>query len=436
MIDKFNGFKAPSVKLEDEDIPRIGHKIGVGEDVVHAVMDVETGGSGADSKGRMKMLYEPHVAYRCAPTKIIREKLVSAGLAYPGWKKGYPKDSYPRLTKAMSIDVETALRACSWGLPQILGENFALAGYTSAEEMVVDFGKDEDNQIEAMINFIKNANLDDELRVIEAKLKKGLKITPDDARPFVRGYNGPGYEKNNYHTLFAKAANKWAGIKDTPWSPSGSPVEAFPAIVRPGAGDAVGDRTVTDDMNISVTQAPDLYDTKYHVEIFAVQSRLNTLGYPETGEADGHWGTKTRAAILAFRADNGLQTIPVIDDELMAALMVAKPRYVNPERANATADTLREKGAKDVKVAQNTSLWGKIAAGLGVTGGVAEGLDKAKGYGGTVREIASFLDPVKEFIQNYFWIILVAGGFFVVWQATKLLKIRVAKHRSGEDVST
>lgn len=61
----------------------VGERIGVGEDEIHAVLEVEAAGSGFDSQGRVKALYEPHIAYREASNlkdKTILNRLVKAGL--------------------------------------------------------------------------------------------------------------------------------------------------------------------------------------------------------------------------------------------------------------------------------------------------------------------------------------------------------------------
>ncbi len=404
--DKFNGFVFDGPKIDDLDLPRIGGKIGVGEDIVHGVMDTEAGGKSTDSKGRMKALYEPHVAYRNS-CGAVRKKLVAAGLAYPNWKKGYPADSYPRILRAMAIDETVALLATSWGFPQVLGENFALAGYETVQDMVLDFLKDEDNQLEGMVNFIKNAGLDDELRVLEAKLKRGEKITADDARPFVRGYNGSGYAKNDYHTIFARNVNKWAKIPDTPYTP-GAPVVELP---------------------------DDLYDGKFHKEVEAVQKRLDELGYPEVGAVDGKWGTKSRAAILAFRADNGLPLDRAIDTALLAALMTAAKREIAPARANATVADLRAEGAKDVAAADQTQVVGAVAGGLGGISIIGKLTEQFESYGGLIKTAADAIAPVQDFLASNLWVVLVAGGAFVVWKSGALKNIRLTKHQTGNDVS-
>lgn len=42
-------FKGAAKRLDDIDLPRIGNRIGVDEDEIHAVREVEAAGSGFDS---------------------------------------------------------------------------------------------------------------------------------------------------------------------------------------------------------------------------------------------------------------------------------------------------------------------------------------------------------------------------------------------------
>lgn len=196
-------FYGKAKRLDDVDLPRIGAIIGVGEDEVHAVLDVEARGRGFDTHGRPAMLFEPHIFYRELP-EGKRAQAVKQGLARKSWKRDYPKDSYPRLIEAMAIDTEAALRSASWGLGQIMGFNHRLAGFSSAKEMVTAFLDDEETHLEAMIQFILSTGLDDNLR-------------NHDWEGFAKGYNGPGYRKNNYHTKLKAAYEKWAKIPDTEW---------------------------------------------------------------------------------------------------------------------------------------------------------------------------------------------------------------------------
>jgi len=104
-------FHGAAKRLDDIDLPKIGARIGVGEDEIHAFMDVEAAGSGFDNQGRPKMLFEPHVFWR----NLSGAKRVAAsqkGLAYPKWgEKPYPKDSYSRLIEAIGIDRTAAINS-------------------------------------------------------------------------------------------------------------------------------------------------------------------------------------------------------------------------------------------------------------------------------------------------------------------------------------
>lgn len=222
-------FKGRAKRLDDIDLPRIGARIGVGEDEIHAVLDVEAAGSGFDSQGRVKALYEPHIAYREAnklKDKTVLNKLVKAGLAYPAWRRDYPKDSYPRIEAACAVDETIALKATSWGLGQVMGFNCIAAGYDSPQVMVTAFADDEEKHLDAMVNFIITNGLDDEIR-------------RHDWAGFARGYNGAGYKENKYDTKLAAAFAKWAKIKDTPLTPEAAgidrPRDAAPPVSA-GAG--------------------------------------------------------------------------------------------------------------------------------------------------------------------------------------------------------
>lgn len=206
-------FKGRAKRIDDIDLPRIGAQIGVGEDELHAFMDVEAAGSGFDSQGRPKMLFEPHVFYRNLKGEK-RDRAVREWLAYAKWRRNYPADSYPRLRAAIAIDETAALKESSWGAGQILGENYAAAGYASPQEMVTAFMDDEENHIQAMVNFLKSKGL-------------AKKLREHDWAGVARGYNGVGYKANAYDRKMAEAFAKWKKIRDTAWAP-GDPPSAKP----------------------------------------------------------------------------------------------------------------------------------------------------------------------------------------------------------------
>lgn len=252
------GFKGLATPLSEIDIARVGQVIGVGEDEVRAVMEVETTGSGFDSLGRPKMLFEPHRFWVELGEGPKRTRAVEQGLAYKKWgTMPYPRESYSRMALAIRIDPNAALRSASWGLGQIMGSNHKAAGYATAGDMVVAFCDSELRQLEGMINFIEAENLDDDLR-------------RKDWSGFARGYNGPGYAANRYHIKLAEAYARWRAIPDI-LAPN------YPKI-------GLGSRNV-------------------HVK--TAQQRLLALGF-NPGIADGIFGAKTKEAAIEWQLSVGL----------------------------------------------------------------------------------------------------------------------------------
>lgn len=199
----FNGFKGAAKPIDDIDLPKLGAKIGVGEDELHAFIDVETRGSGFDPQGRPRILFERHIFYRYCPAAKRGKAPSDICNKEPG---GYGKESeqYARLERARKIDERAALYACSWGLGQIMGFNHELAGYDTVEAMILDFMADEEAHLAAAVTFIIKTGLDDELRV-------------HSWAGFAKGYNGKNYKINQYDTKLADAYAKWRRIKDTPY---------------------------------------------------------------------------------------------------------------------------------------------------------------------------------------------------------------------------
>lgn len=378
---------------------RVGKTIGVSEDVVRAVVEVETNGRSYDSRGRLRALYEPHVAW-ARSSGSVRASLASIGLAYPKWKKNYPKDSYLRIERAMAVDEDVALKATSWGLPQIMGFNYEMAGYSSARAMVEDFCRGEAVQLTAMATFIRGSNLDDELQAL-SRISARRDVTADECRAFVRGYNGKEYAKNDYHTKLAKAIN---------------------------AGRRVPDHAITD-------EKPDVRPTPVAYDALTVQTKLKALGYHEVGMLDGKLGSRTAAAVAAFRADNKLAPGGGIDADFLATIETASPRVIAPARANTTVSDLRAEGVPEVRAADETQTVGGIVATAGAVGTVASAAEKFKEHAGVLQTVADALAPIKAFLQDNLWIALAVVGGYLVWRSGLLKRLRLAKHQSGEDLS-
>ena len=379
--DDFKGAAKPRSEIR---IPLLAHRIGVDEDTIRAVLEVEARDRGFDSQGRPAMLFEPHVFYRQL-SGAERSKAVEMGLAYRSWgERPYPRDSYPRLAQAVAINQEAALKSASWGASQVLGQNHETLGYVSATAMVASFCDNEDAHIEGMIRFILGAGLDAHLR-------------RRDWTAFAAGYNGPGFRRNAYHTKLAQAYAKWANIPDIVWDP---------------------DEEDPEDLGLT----PD--------EIVQIQRRLRELQYPEVGKADGKWGPRTRAAVLAFRADHGLPIYAGVDDTFWAALARSEGRPSLGVREFATVEDLREEGSQTIKEADKLGTVGKAVGGIGalaVVGEINEAFTESQNFLGLI------MDRVSE-LPGIWSVALIGLAIFLLHERGVFQRIRLHDHTSGKNV--
>jgi len=221
-----------------------------------AVLSVETSGCGYLIDRRPKILFERHVFHRLTNGQYDADDPDVSAPTQGGYGLG-GANQYVRLQSAMQLDAEAALQSASWGLGQIMGENYAAAGFASVDAMVQAFVASEDAQLGGMVHFIKANGMDTSLTAL-------------DWANFARRYNGPNYAANNYDGLLAKFYQQFE---------TGAP--------------------------------PDL-------TVRAVQTYLYYHG--ATISIDGIMGPSTRAAIIAFQTTNGLPATGAIDNALLQAL--------------------------------------------------------------------------------------------------------------------
>lgn len=413
-MSAFGDFTGRGKRLDDIDLPRIAARIGVGEDELHALIEVETAGGGFDRQGRPRILFEPHVFYRCL-SGAKRDKAVAQGLAYAKWgTKPYGKESeqYPRLKRAMAIDETAALKACSWGLPQILGENHAMIGFATVQDMVLAFLDDEEAHLEAMVAFVRAAKIDDDLRRIAA-LKRPS--TAEDWREVARTYNGPKYARHGYHTRLAKAHVKWRGIRDTPWSAPLPPLRPAEVNEQPR------DWYVPPAPPPPAAPVPMPAMTDY--EIRALQQQLKDALY-DPGFVDGKFGGRTKSALFAFQVDNSLP-VDGTDKGLMNAETRAfilahgvPTRHLPPERENATAESLAEAGRLPpaASAALKGGFWAKVQAAFATVAMMIYGAWEQSG------DALSALSPFKEDLLAagpWLFFAAVIGISLVLWMRSR-----------------
>lgn len=230
-----------------------------------SVISVETSGCGYFDDRRPQILYERHIFFKLTQGRFPASDINSPD---PGGYLGGMKE-YDRLTSAAALDKNAAVQSASWGIGQILGENFQAAGFSDAQSMVTAMCGSEDAQLLAVSKFLQANGLDRALR-------------NHDWSGFARGYNGPNYTKYSYDTKLLQNYQKY-----------------------------------------SVGSLPDL-------TIRAAQLMLQFLNY-SIGGVDGFNGPRTECAVKAFQTAKRLPVTGEVDDATLAALEAAvNPAPVAP----------------------------------------------------------------------------------------------------------
>lgn len=161
------------------------------------------------------------------------------------------------------------------------------------------------------------------------------------------------------------------------------------------------------------------------MSIREVQTRLRALGYHEVGTVDGMIGPRTRAAILAFRDDNDLARVPIIDVALTDALDRAAPRAVAPERAAGVPAESRIVTAANAQIGL-----GAIGAVGSITSQIAPALREAEQARDTTSRIF-----VLAGLEDWLAVALpwIGVGMFVgvIFYALKARSARIEDHRTG-----
>jgi len=255
-------FQGNALALSSQGLATVADSLRLHAAEIWTVLGVETSGCGFIPDGRTPILFERHIFHELTGGKFDSDPEVSSKT--PGGYGPSGSHQYDRLQAAINKAPDdpgvraAALKSASWGLAQIMGENFATARFPSVDAMVASMADSEDNQLLAMANFLLQSGLDTVLRV-------------HDWTTFARRYNGPNFGINRYDVrLNAEFQKVTAG--------------GFP------------------DLNARAAQ---LY--------------LTFLGY-HPGAVDGVAGERTLAALTDFQNKQGMQPTSAIDDSVVTDL--------------------------------------------------------------------------------------------------------------------
>jgi hypothetical protein len=251
-------FQGTARALSVGGLNEVAEKLALHPPAIWTVLSVETSGCGFLPDRRPRILYERHIFHRLTHGKYddgeISDSIVG-GYGAPG------AHQYDRLRLAMAQNRMAALQSCSWGIGQIMGENYAQAGFADVEQMVAAMSESEDRQLAAMGDFLIHFRLN-------------VCLQTQEWASFARGYNGANYAINRYDMRLKDAYRKY-----------------------------------------SAGPLPDL-------SVRAAQLYLTYLGF-HPGALDGVARTRTLAALADFRTQQGLANTGPIDQDTIAQLSSA-----------------------------------------------------------------------------------------------------------------
>jgi hypothetical protein len=223
---------------------------------IWTVLSVETSGCGFLPDRRPPILFERHIF-----SNLTYSRFDVSDVSNPqaGGYGPAGSNQYLRLANAVQLNRTAALQSASWGLAQIMGMNFATAGFGDVESMVSAMSDSEDAQLTAFARFLKANRLDQHLRA-------------HNWASFAKGYNGKNYAVNHYDTKLAQAFQKY-----------------------------------------SMGTLPDL-------NLRAAQLYLTFAGL-NPGPVDGLRGSRTRTALQTYQQRRGLAQTGLADDATRASLV-------------------------------------------------------------------------------------------------------------------
>ena len=188
-----NSFQGASRALTADGLAAASDSLSVKSPEVWTVLAVETQGCGYLGDRRPPILYDAHFQ----PADNGQFNFCDVSNPVAGGYGATGSHDYDRLADAIGKDRTAALHSASWGMPQIMGENFAAAGFADAESMVEAMCESEDAQLAAFVAFLKANRLD---RYLQSH----------DWTSLAKGYDGPSYVENQYDTELAAQFQKYS----------------------------------------------------------------------------------------------------------------------------------------------------------------------------------------------------------------------------------
>lgn len=186
--------------LTDLDYKLVAYNLGVEEAAIKAIVEIETGRThrGFNADGSPIVNFDIDVFRTMAARRKIdiSDFECSHPLVFSD-DDASQKVHHLRLRQAMAIDSIAAIQGTFWGMFQIGGFNWKICGASSPRDFAYRMSRTERDQLDLFAEFIRQSGL---LSYLQEK----------NWAAFARGYNGPSYDKQNYHGRMAAAYRKYS----------------------------------------------------------------------------------------------------------------------------------------------------------------------------------------------------------------------------------
>lgn len=201
MSDNDNGSGKPNFPSQSQ-FDEAAHVLQCDPNVIRAFAKVEAGSNGAFlPSGKPVILFEAHLFYRFTDGAYAGLRMPSISAAWgvlsrpsqvPGSYGPYGVQ-HARLEVAAAVARDEALRATSWGLFQVLGNNHTVCGWPRLLEFVDAMYESVDRHLQAFVGFVS------------ANHSLAQAVRAQNWAAMARLYNGPNYHVNQYDIRIAKA---------------------------------------------------------------------------------------------------------------------------------------------------------------------------------------------------------------------------------------
>lgn len=177
-------------KLTEKDFVAAAATLNCSVAAIKAVCEVEAPRGGFLPSDEIAILFERHQFSKRTGRKFdISHPLISNPKA-GGYKGGQAE--HTRLAEAVALDRNAALESTSWGKFQIMGFNYAPAGFADLQSFINAMSQGEPEHLTAFVAFIQH---------------EGMAVFLRNAKwaDFARRYNGANYAINSYDVKLAAA---------------------------------------------------------------------------------------------------------------------------------------------------------------------------------------------------------------------------------------